>query len=82
VKRIRNLDHWLEKATAHATAKSFDVNVLVQARLAPDPFALVRQVQAACDAAKFAAAYLAHRPGCAARTISPRRRFGSLPLKD
>jgi len=55
---LNNLDQWLEAAVAHAQAKGFDPEVLVQARLAPDQFALVRQVQSACDAAKFAAAYL------------------------
>ncbi len=57
-KMLRNLDKWLEKATLHATTKSFDVNVLVQARLAPDQYPLVRQVQSACDSAKFSCAYL------------------------
>ena len=60
-KMLRNLEGWLDKATAHATAKSFDVDVLVQARLAPDQYAFVRQVQASCDSAKFAAAYLSGR---------------------
>jgi hypothetical protein len=55
---LRNLDQWLETATAHAQKKAFDPEVLVQARLAPDQFGLARQVQSACDAAKFAAAYL------------------------
>ena len=32
--------------------------MLTQARLAPDQYALVQQVQSACDAAKYAAAYL------------------------
>jgi hypothetical protein len=57
-KMLRNLDHWLEKATAHAKNKSFDADVFVQARLAPDQYPLVRQVQSACDAAKLAAALL------------------------
>lgn len=57
-KTLQNLEQWMEKAAAHATAKSFEVDVLVQARLAPDQFAFVRQVQAACDQAKYAAAYL------------------------
>ncbi|MCU1279130.1 MAG: hypothetical protein JWM53_2676 [bacterium] len=57
-KMLHNLDQWLDKATAHATAKKFDVDTLVHARLAPDQYALVRQVQSACDAAKFSAAYL------------------------
>jgi len=57
-KMLRNLDGWLEKAAAHAKAKGFDPNVLAEARLAPDQYSLVEQVQSACDAAKFAAASL------------------------
>jgi len=58
-KALRNMERWLDKATAHAEAKKYDVNNLINARLAPDQYAFVRQVQAACDTAKFAAAYLA-----------------------
>jgi hypothetical protein len=57
-KTLRNLEQWMEKAAAHATAKSFEVDVLAQARLAPDQFAFSQQVQSACDQAKYAAAYL------------------------
>ena len=45
--------------TAYAKTKSFEPDVLVTARLAPDQYPLVRQVQSACDSAKFTAAYLA-----------------------
>lgn len=55
-KLLKNVDAWLDKAKAHATAKGYDVNVLLQCRLSPDMFPLARQIQAACDAAKFAAA--------------------------
>lgn len=55
---LKNLDQWLEKGTAYAQTKGFDPDVLAQARLAPDQYALVQQVQSACDAAKYAAAYL------------------------
>src|SRR5512144_2307067 len=55
---LENLDAWLQKAVDHAKQKGFDPEVLVQARLAPDQYALVQQVQSACDAAKYAAAYL------------------------
>ena len=57
-KTLQNIERWMDKATAHAKAKSFEVEVLAQARLAPDQFAFVRQVQSACDQAKYAAAYL------------------------
>jgi hypothetical protein len=49
----------LDKAAAHAAAKKFDSAVLAQARLFPDMYPLVRQVQIACDTAKGAAARLA-----------------------
>lgn len=42
----------LTKAEAHATAKNIDPSVFLQARLAPDMFPLVRQVQIAVDFAK------------------------------
>lgn len=57
-KTLRNLDQWLEKATQSAADRSFDVNILAEARLAPDQYSLAQQVQATCDQAKYAAAYL------------------------
>jgi hypothetical protein len=57
-KSLKNLDAWIEKAVAHATAKKFDPEVYVMARLAPDQYSFGRQIQAACDQAKYAAAYL------------------------
>lgn len=56
IKMLENLDRWLDKGVEHAKAKNFDPAVLLSARLAPDQYPLSRQVQAACDAAKFAAA--------------------------
>jgi uncharacterized protein len=49
----------LEKAEAHAAAKKFDSSVLLNSRLYPDMFALVRQVQIAADQAKNGSARLA-----------------------
>jgi len=49
----------LDKAEAFATAKKFDATVLVNSRLAPDMFALGRQIQVACDQAKNGSARLA-----------------------
>src|SRR6516225_6531582 len=54
-KLLRNLDGCLEKGVAFAAAKHFEPEVLLQSRLAPDMFPLIRQIQAACDTAKFAA---------------------------
>jgi hypothetical protein len=62
IKMLKNLDSWLATATAHAEQKSFDPNILVQARLAPDQYPLARQVQSACDSAKFTGAFLSGRP--------------------
>ena len=57
-KMLNQLDGWIDKAVAHAKTKSFDPAVLFVARLAPDQYPLSRQVQSACDNAKFAAARL------------------------
>jgi hypothetical protein len=57
-KTLDNLEKWMDKATANAKDRSFDADVLTQARLAPDHFSFVQQVQAACDQAKYAAAHL------------------------
>ena len=59
---LANLDKWLDAGVAHAQSKGFDAEILVQARLAPDQYALVQQVQSACDAAKYAAAYMSGTP--------------------
>ena len=58
-KMLGHLDKWLDAATAHAKERSFDPNVFLSLRLAPDQFALVRQVQSSCDTIKLAAARLA-----------------------
>jgi uncharacterized protein len=60
-KMLRNLDRWLTAAGKHAEARKFDVDTLVHARLAPDQFDLRRQVQNACDHAKFICCRLAGR---------------------
>jgi len=57
-KTLDNLEKWLDKACDHAKARSFDPEILVSARLAPDQYPLCQQVQTACDQAKYAAAYL------------------------
>ncbi|MDB5215536.1 MAG: hypothetical protein JWO86_3463 [Myxococcaceae bacterium] len=57
-KNLQNLERWFDKAADHAKARSFDVNTLLAARLAPDMMPLVRQIQVVCDNAKMAAARL------------------------
>ena len=57
-KTLENLDKWMDKAGEYAKTRGFEVDVLTTARLAPDAFNFVQQVQSACDQAKYAAAYL------------------------
>jgi len=57
---LNNLATILEKAAAHCAARQIDPAVLVNARLFPDMFPLVRQVQIASDGAKGGAARLAN----------------------
>ena len=61
VRALDSLGAILEKAEAHAVAKKIEPAVLVNARLYPDMFPLVRQVQIASDAAKGGAARLAQQ---------------------
>lgn len=57
-KMLRNLEKWLDKAEAHAKSRNFDPAVLLTARLAPDQFPFLRQVQIAADSAKLGSARL------------------------
>jgi hypothetical protein len=56
---LNSLNDVLAKAEAHAAAKKIEPDALLQARLFPDMFALVRQVQIAADFAKGVSARLA-----------------------
>lgn len=57
-KQLSQLDAWFDAATAFAQSKSFDPDLFLGFRLAPDQFALVKQVQVACDTAKLMTARL------------------------
>jgi hypothetical protein len=57
-KTLGQLDHCLEMASATAKTKGFEADLFLGFRLAPDQFALARQVQIACDTAKLGAARL------------------------
>ena len=59
VRLLGNLLKWLDKAEAHAAAKKFDASVFLGARLAPDMLPFTKQIQIACDGAKFGVARLA-----------------------
>lgn len=56
---LKNLSHILKKGEEHAESKKIDPSVLLNARLFPDMFPLLRQVQIATDMSKGAAARLA-----------------------
>jgi len=58
VKMLNNLSAIMDKAVPFAEAKKFDVDVLLNGRLAPDQFNFIRQVQIACDTAKIGASRL------------------------
>jgi len=57
-KMLGQLDKWLDTAAAFAQSKSFDPNLYLAFRLAPDQFGFGRQVQTACDTAKLGASRL------------------------
>ena len=56
---LANLATVLQKGEAYAEAKKIDPSVLLNARLFPDMYPLVKQVQIATDMSKGAAARLA-----------------------
>jgi hypothetical protein len=59
LRMLGNLDAVLDKAIAHVAARKLDASALLNARLYPDMYPLVRQVQLACDFAKNTSARLA-----------------------
>lgn len=59
IHNLKALSAILKKGADHAKARGLDPTVLVNARLFPDMFPLVRQVQIATDMAKGGAARLA-----------------------
>lgn len=59
IRALDNLAAILEKGAAHAQARKIDDGVLLNSRLFPDMFPLVRQVQLATDTARSGAGRLA-----------------------
>lgn len=51
-KMLKNLDGILAKTIPYAESKKIEVDILLNSRLAPDQFNLIRQIQIACDTAK------------------------------
>ncbi len=56
---LGGLNNVLTQAEAHSVARKIEPQALLQARLFPDMFSLLRQVQVACDFAKSVSARLA-----------------------
>jgi len=59
IKMLKNLDRILERAVKFAGSRKIQPRILLQSRLAPDMFNLVRQIQLTSDFAKGPAARLA-----------------------
>jgi hypothetical protein len=55
-KQLGQLPAWFDAASAHATSRGFSPDAFLAMRLAPDQFALVKQVQIVCDTLKLGAA--------------------------
>lgn len=58
IKMLRNLSGIFDKGAQYAETKKFDVDVLLESRLAPDQFNFIRQIQILADTAKKCAAQL------------------------
>lgn len=58
IKMFHNLLGILDKAAGFADHKKIEMDVLLNARLAPDQFHFIRQIQIACDTAKLGASRL------------------------
>jgi len=57
-KQLGQLDKWLGAAADHARSRNFDADLFAASRLAPDQFALARQVLICCDTVNAAASFL------------------------
>lgn len=58
IKMLKNLNLILTKAQVFAEAKKIDMQVLLNSRLAPDQFALTKQIQIVTDTTKLCASRL------------------------
>jgi hypothetical protein len=62
IKMLGNLNLMLDKSAAYAETKRINVEVLLNSRLAPDQFHLIKQIQIACDTAKLGVSRLTGKP--------------------
>lgn len=59
IRALDNLSRLLDKAAEYAAVNKIEESALLDARLFPDMFPLIRQVRMVCDMSRFAAAWLA-----------------------
>lgn len=57
-KMLKQLSLWIDKAAAFADQKKIDIDVLLNARLAPNQYHFIKQIQVVSDMAKGGAARL------------------------
>lgn len=62
IRLLSALDAWLDKAAANAAERNFDMDVLLNGRLAPDMHPLMSQIRRATDFARNGAGRLAQAP--------------------
>jgi hypothetical protein len=55
---LKQLTTLLDEGKNYSDSKNFEFDILLQSRLAPDQFPLIKQVQIACDTAKLGVARL------------------------
>lgn len=77
-KMLKNLSAILDKGASFADSKKIDVEVLLNSRLAPDQFNLIRQVQIACDTAKLGVARIAGKVESAPKHADTETTLGEL----
>ncbi|MDR1064309.1 MAG: DUF1993 domain-containing protein [Azoarcus sp.] len=58
IRILNNLSHLLDKAAAYAAANKIEEGALLDARLFPDMFPLIRQIRMVSDMSRFAPAWL------------------------
>jgi hypothetical protein len=69
IQSLKHVNAWLDEAEAYADSRKFDVQVLLDSRLAPDMKPFIYQIQSACDYLKGAAGWLSgQRPPAHADT--------------
>jgi hypothetical protein len=59
IQNLEAVEGWLDEAEKFAASKKFNIEVLLNDRLAPDMNSLIYQIQSACDYVKAAAGWLA-----------------------